>query len=396
MLIKNANIYTESGRFIQGDILIRNDVIHQIGDSIGKKDSYLVNDDSVDLADIMIDATGLYAIPGLTDIHFHGCAGYDFCDGSMEALEAIGFYEASHGITTICPATMTLPEETLSVVCKMAAGYSNTDRSILCGIHLEGPFLSEKKKGAQNAAYLHKPDIAMYERLNRASDNLIKIISIAPEEEGAMEFISELKDKVILSLAHSTAGYEIAEEAFQRGISHVTHLFNAMPPFQHRDPGVIGAAFDSNNCTVELICDGIHLHPSVVRASIQMFGEDRVIFVSDSMRATGLPDGSYSLGGQTVQVAQRKATLADGTIAGSVTNLFDCMKKAVKEFGIPLETAIKAAAVNTAKKIGIFTNYGSIEPGKVANILLLDQELNLNTVILKGKIITAAPDIYHK
>jgi N-acetylglucosamine-6-phosphate deacetylase len=375
MIIKNANIFRENGAFEPGDIYISKE---RIISAPLKQDEYQ--------DEIILEAEDLYAIPGLTDIHFHGCAGYDFCDGTQEAFKAIASYEAAYGITTICPATMTLPEETLAEICKNAATFQNDQGAILCGIHMEGPFLSVKKKGAQNEAFLHKPDIALYHRLNGLSGYLFKIVSIAPEEEGAMEFIAKLKDSVVISLAHTTAGYDIAMEAFQKGASHATHLYNAMPAFHHRDPGVIGAAFDSRNSHVELICDGIHLHPTVVRATVQMFGEDRIVFVSDSMMATGLPDGIYALGGQEVQVTGKKAVLTgDGAIAGSATNLMDCMKNAVLHMGIPLETAIKAAAVNPAKIIGIYNDFGSITPGKYANIVLLDKELNIKAVILKGE-----------
>jgi N-acetylglucosamine-6-phosphate deacetylase len=371
MKIKNANVFKEDGTFQREDIYIDQERIAAFSAS---------EDDS-------IDASGLYAIPGLTDIHFHGCNGYDFCDGTHEAFEVLANYEASVGVTTICPATMTLPEEVLADICKNASTYDNSNGSILCGINMEGPYLSVAKKGAQNEAYLRKPDLAMYHRLNNLSGNLFKIVNIAPEEEGAFDFISEVSKSKVVSIAHTTADYDTAYAAFQKGASQVTHLYNAMPPLNHREPGVIGAAFDAPNCRVEIICDGIHLHPSVVRATIKMFGEDRIMFVSDSMMATGLPDGRYSLGGQEVQVTGKKATLVHGgAIAGSATNLMDCVKVAVKEMGIPLETAIKAAAVNPAKEIGIYSDYGSITVGKIANIVLLDQDLNVKAVIIKGKV----------
>jgi len=375
MIIKNARVFNENQTFEEKAIFIDNDLIV----------SYNKNHPSNDM---IIDAAGLYAIPGLTDIHFHGCAGYDFCDGTLEALDTIAKYEAQNGVTTICPATMTLPEERLSDICKNAAIYNNSEGAILCGINMEGPFLSLKKKGAQNAAFLHKPDMEMFDRLDKLSGNKIKLVAIAPEMEGAMDFISELKGKKVISIAHTTADYDTAQEAFQKGASHVTHLYNAMPPFQHRDPGVIGAAFDAPDCKVEIICDGVHIHPSVVRATLKMFGEDRVIFISDSMMATGLPDGKYALGGQEVIVKGRKAELViDGAIAGSVTNLMDCMKNAVINMGIPLEKAVKAAAVNSAKAIGIYDKFGSISVGKIANIVLLDKDLNIKFVILRGKIL---------
>jgi len=369
MIIKNANIFREDATFQIGDIIIEND---------------LIVESSTENSSIF-DATGLYAIPGLTDIHFHGCDGYDFCDGTQEAIDKIVKYEASNGVTTICPATMSLPEDTLVDICKTISTYDNKVGSILCGINMEGPFLSVEKKGAQNEKFLCKPDIEMFRRLDEIVGQLIKIANIAPEEEGAMKFITQLRGNKVIAVAHTVADYDTAYEAFQKGANHVTHLYNAMPPFHHRDPGVIGAAFDTPDCTVELICDGIHIHPSVVRATIKMFGEDRVIFVSDSMMATGLADGKYALGGQEVNVVGKKATLAcNGSIAGSATNLMDCMKNAVINMGIPLETAVKAATMNPAKRIGIYQKYGSISPGKVANIVLLDQKLNIKLVILKG------------
>jgi N-acetylglucosamine-6-phosphate deacetylase len=373
MIIKNANVYNENNTFKIRDI-------HMTEDRIT---------DTSPNGDTIIDATGLYAIPGLTDIHFHGCAGVDFCDGTPKALETIAKYEAANGITTICPATMSLPEEMLSAILKNAADYHQEDGSTLCGINLEGPFLSVKKKGAQNEEYIRKPDLDMFFRLDELSGNMIKLVDVAPEEEGAKDFVVKLKGKKVISLAHTTADYNTAKEAFDLGASHVTHLYNAMPPLHHRDPGVIGAALDTPHCNVELICDSIHIHPSVVRATIKMFGEDRIVFISDSMMATGLPDGEYSLGGQEVKVVGKKAVLKndEGAIAGSVTNLFDCMKNAVLNMGIPFETAVKASAVNPAKIIGIYEDYGSISCGKIANIVLLDDAFHIKYVIINGKVI---------
>lgn len=367
MIIKNADVFKENGSFEKDSIFI---------------DGELFSDSSAD--ETVIDADGLYAIPGLTDIHFHGCVGYDFCDGTAEAIEKMAVYEASNGITTICPATMTLSEEMLQGICETAAAYKNEKGSVLCGINMEGPFINMEKKGAQNPRYISAPDLEMYRKLQKASGNLIKLVAIAPETEGAMDFISAVKDETVLSIAHTAADYETASAALEAGASHVTHLYNAMPPFTHRSPGVIGAAFDSPSCEVELICDGVHIHPSVVRATFRLFSDDRVILISDSMMATGMPDGEYALGGQAVKVTGNRATLADGTIAGSATNLMDCMKTAVS-MGIPLESAVKAAAVNPAKSIGIYDKYGSITAGKYANLVLLNKDLSIHTIILNGK-----------
>lgn len=374
MIIKNANVFTEEGKFVKQDIYI--------------KDGRFVESEMQAGADEVIDAQGCIAVPGLTDIHFHGCVGYDFCDGTKEAITKIAEYEASIGVTSIVPATMTLGEEILTGICKTAAEYRKTGKNDkaadLCGINMEGPFLAESKKGAQNSAYLHTPDEGMYDRLNEAADHMVKLVAIAPEIEGAMEFIQSKKGEVVLSTAHTAADYETALEAFEKGATHVTHLYNAMNPYTHRAPGLIGAATDAG-AEVELICDGVHVHPAVVRNTFKMFGEDKVILISDSMMATGLDDGDYSLGGQAVKVVGNLATLADGTIAGSATNLMDCVRTAVLKMRIPLETAIKCAAVNPAKSVGIYDEYGSITPGKVANVVLLKtDDLALDSVILRG------------
>ena len=334
------------------------------------------------------DASGCYVIPGLTDLHFHGCMGKDFSDADPEGLEIMAKYELSQGVTQICPAGMTLLEEQLTKVCQVAAAHRDANKpgAELCGINLEGPFLSTAKKGAQKADWIHAPDVPMFRRLMAASKGLVKLVSVAPEEPGAMEFIEAVEGEVTVSIAHTTADYDTAMEAFRLGARQVTHLFNAMPPFSHRAPGVVGAALDTPICNVELICDGVHIHPSVVRATFKMFGPKRVILVSDTMRATGMPDGDYTLGGQPVKVKGKHATLADGTLAGSVTNLMNCMRTAVS-FGIPLEDAVWAAAVNPARAIGIFSRMGSLEPGKRANVVVLDQNLELKDVFFRGELV---------
>lgn len=375
MIIKNASVFTEEGRFAKQDIFI--------------KDGKFVVSAEEAVGEEIIDAKECFAVPGLTDIHFHGCMGHDFCDGTREAITAMAEYEASVGVTSIVPATMTLGEDTLQGICETAAAYvkevKNDKAADLCGINMEGPFVAASKKGAQNGAYIRKPDVEMFDKLNRASGNMIKLVAIAPEVEDAMEFIKEKKDETVLSVAHTATDYDTAMEAFEKGATHVTHLYNAMNPYTHRAPGPIAAAADSG-AEVELICDGVHIHPAVVRTTFKIFGDDKVILISDSMMATGLEDGDYSLGGQAVKVVGNLATLADGTIAGSATNLMDCMRTAVQKMHIPLESAVKCAAVNSAKSVGIYDKYGSITPGKVANVVLLKKnDLALEKVILRGK-----------
>lgn len=380
MIIKNGLIFNENCQFEKGTIETTNDRI-----SVISTDENFVEKTSSKSEDT-IDATGMYVIPGLTDLHFHGCAGHDFCDATEEAIQAIADYELSVGVTQICPATMTFSEEKIMEIGKAAKEHNNEKGATLCGINMEGPFISPEKKGAQNGTYIHNPDADMFHRLQNAAGGLFKIVDLAVEEPGAKECIEKLKDEVVLSFAHSTADYETASAGFEAGVTHVTHLYNAMTGFSHRAPGAIGAAFDHDFVHVELICDGVHVHPAAIRATFQLFTDDRIILISDSMMATGLKDGEYSLGGQDVTVKGKYATLHDGTIAGSATNLFDCMTYVVKTAKLPLETAVKCATKNPAKEIGIFDDFGSISIGKKANLLLLDKDLNLKHVIFNGEL----------
>lgn len=333
-----------------------------------------------------VDLTGCWLIPGLTDLHFHGCRGADFSDGDAEGLQTMADYELSRGVTQICPAGMTLDEPQLLTICRNAAAHRRAcaGGADLVGVNLEGPFLSHAKKGAQNGAWLRDPDPDLLLRLKAESDGLVKLVSVAPELPGALDFIQRVKGEVVVSLAHMTANYDQALAAFAAGAKQVTHLFNAMNPFAHRDPGPVGAAADSD-CRVELICDGVHIHPAVVRATFRLFGAHRVILISDTMRAAGMPDGQYTLGGQDVIVQGNRATLTDGTLAGSVTDLMACMTTAVS-FGIPLKDAVTAAAVNPAQALGIYDRVGSLDPGKLANVAVLNPDLSLKAVLFHGKV----------
>ncbi len=338
-----------------------------------------------------IDTSGLKLIPGLTDIHFHGCMGHDLCEGSTEAIELMALYEESNGITNICPATMTLPKERLIKIAEAARSFPNEKGAGLVGLNLEGPFISHERKGAQNPEYIRMPDTEFFDSIMEASGGLIKLVDVAPELPGAMEFIEKNKDRVIISFAHSAADYDIAKAAFDRGMRHMTHIYNAMNPLNHRSPGPVFAAADNANVEAEIICDGIHVHPAVVRSTLKLFGSDKVIFISDSMEATGMPDGDYELGGLPVKKQGNRALLPDGTIAGSVVNLMDCLKTAVMDMGIPLETAVKCAAVNPARSLGILDRAGTIEPGRSADLAALNDELDICLVINRGKIVRKGP-----
>ena len=383
MIIKNGLVFGEDCKFAPGEVDISGEFFTGRAESTDSQE--------------VIDAQGCYVIPGLTDIHVHGCHNKDFCDADVDAIGDFASYEASKGITAICPTTMTIPQERLLHIAEVAGEYCdltqqhkrNADtEAIFAGINMEGPFISEKKKGSQEASDIRKPDIDFIRSMQEKSGKRVVLVDIAPEIEGTEELIQTLKNEIVISIAHTNADYDTTLRAMQLGAHHVTHLYNAMSPYDHRAPGVVGAASDDPESMVELICDGIHNHPAVVRNTFKIFGTDRVVLVSDSMRATGMQDGTYELGGHKVQVKGRRALLEDGTIAASVTNLMDCMLTCVREMDIPLETAVKCAAVNPAVSIGKFQQWGSISEGKYANAVLLDQKtLTVKKVILKGKLI---------
>jgi len=339
-----------------------------------------------------LDAAGCYVIPGLVDVHFHGCVGEDFSDATPDGLQRMADYELSQGVTYICPAGMTLLEPELTAICKNAAAHrsKNAGGAELVGLHLEGPFLSMAKKGAQNGDFLHAPDVAMLRRLQEAAEGCVKLVTVAPEEPGGLDFVkAATADGIHVSVGHTTADYDTASAAFAAGADHATHLYNGMPPLHHRDPAVIGAASDASHVMPELICDGVHIHGSVVRLTFQLFGKERVILISDSLRATGMPDGQYPFGGQEIEVHGNRATIVGHpeTLAGSVTSLMGCLRQAVA-FGIPLEDAVRACSYNPARSIGIEDRTGSLEEGKEASFVLLDQDtLAIRSIVFKGALV---------
>ena len=366
MIIKGGKVFQEDGSFLEQAIYIND---HRLVDKAEYQDDGEV-----------IDAEGLLVLPGLVDIHSHGAAGEDFSDGNPEGLKKILQYEKRCGITSYCPTSMTFPKEWLRQIFASIKGAQTEDGATVVGINMEGPFLDPAKKGAHVEKWIAAPDVAFVRELNQDADGLVRLVTIAPNMDGAEEFIKEMHEEVCISLGHTAADYDCASRAMKFGAHHVTHLYNAMQPFGHRAPGLIGAAMDDPECMVEMICDGYHIHPSAIRAAFRMFGPERVILISDSMRATGMENGTYELGGQEVTVKDRKAVLKDGTLAGSATNLYGCMCKAV-EFGIPLEQAIMAATANPARSIGIFDRVGSIRIGKQADLLLVSENLELKRVI---------------
>ncbi len=384
MRIVNTDVYKEDLKFHPDEIRIENGLFAETGKAQEGEEIF--------------DGGGCYAIPGLIDIHFHGAMGYDVCDASVEAYERIAEYEASVGVTAICPATLTLPAEDLEHVLSAGLQYASKQHenaSELTGFNMEGPFISHIKKGAQREDCILPCDTDLAERFIQASGGLVKIIGVAPEENPDHAAFTDklIRDGICVALAHTNADYETASEAIRAGVSHAVHLYNAMSGMTHRDPGTVGAVFDSDSVTAELICDGIHVHPAAVRAAFALLGEERTILISDSLRCTGMPDGRYDLGGQEISKKERRCTLADGNLAGSVSNLYDCLIYAVRRMDIPLEKAVASATVNPARRIGVYDRYGSISAGKAGDLVLLDKNtLKIREVFKRGKRIRPLSD----
>lgn len=365
MKIYNARVFTD-GKFIDGGVEFE-DRILSVGD-IGADGT---------------DAKGAYLIPGLVDIHTHAAVGEDASDGSAEGMVKMSRYYAHDGVTSWCPTTMTLkePELTRAVEC-IASFVRPQDGAKVAGINMEGPFLSYAKRGAQNPDNLHAPDAELFRRLNAASGGLVRLVTVAPEEPGAIDFIREVSKLCTVSVGHTTAGYDCAMKAFEAGASHTTHLFNAMPSLHHREPAVIAAASDSG-ATVELITDGIHVHPAAIRLTSRLFGR-KLVLISDSLSCAGMPDGDYTLGGLDVSVRNGKATLTGtDTLAGSSIHLMEGLRRSV-QFGISLEDAVTAASTAPAEVIGR-SDIGRIAVGCWADMVLLDKELNVLKVFVDGK-----------
>lgn len=387
MRITNAKLFLPDGRFHSGTVELAGEEISGV---------YTDDTPDADTAREDIDAGGAYVMPGFIDLHFHGAMGDDVCDGSEEALQRIAAYELSVGVTSICPATMALPLEALKEILKGMASYAaaGKDGAELVGVNMEAPFISPAKRGAQDARHMIPRSSAVFKALQAAAGGLVRFIAIAPEEaseESVEDFIRAVSPLADISLAHTNANYDEAMAAFSAGANHAVHLYNAMTGMNHREPGCVGAVADSPSVMAELITDGVHIHPAMIRHTFRLLGPERIILVSDSMRATGLHDGRYTLGGLDVEVQGKTARLVPGgAIAGSVTNLPDCVRYAVAS-GIPLEQAVAAATINPARALHLDDRIGKLEAGKMADLVLWGQDLSLLAVLKRGRIRRISP-----
>ena len=374
MFYKNARIFT-------GDFTFKTGAFEVVD---GKFGAVLPQDVPADA----IDLQGATVIPGLIEVHSHGNSGYDFSDGDYEGLVKMAEFYLSCGVTSFAPASMTLPYDVLEkafATAKRIVEEKPQGCSVLRGIQMEGPYFSYKKRGAQNPEYLKVPDFEGFKKLYEDCKGLIRIVDVAPELEGAVEFVEKAKEYCTVSIAHTDSDYDHAKAAIDAGVTHLTHLYNAMPGINHRNPGVIPAAVENENVRAEIICDGLHIHPAAVRLAFSMFGGERMIIVSDSGRCAGQMDGTkFELGGQIAQLIDGVARLADGTIACSATNMHQSLLN-VLSWGIREEDAVRAATYNPACSLGVQDEVGSIESGKQADFIVCTNGYADKRVFIAGK-----------
>ena len=374
MFYRNARIFGEDFRFHMGAFEVKD----------GRFGQVLPEEVPADA----VDLKGATVIPGLIDVHSHGNSGADFSDGDYEGLKAMARYYAGCGVTSFAPASMTLPYDVLAKAFATALRLTEekpADSSVLRGIQMEGPYFSYKKRGAQNADYLKEPDFEGFQKLYEGCSGLVRIVDIAPELPGAADFVAKAKELCTVSIAHTDSDYDHAKAAVDAGVTHLTHLYNAMPGIHHRNPGVIPAAVENPNVRAEIICDGYHIHPASVRLAFTMF-QNRMILVSDSGRCAGQTEGyQFDLGGQMAEVRGGVAKLVGtDTIACSAANLWQCLQN-VLSWGIPEEEAVRAASYNPACALSADGKIGSIEKGKLADFIITNADYSEKRVFIGGK-----------
>jgi len=344
----------------------------------------------------IIEAQNKFIVPGYIDIHVHGGGGSDVMDGEYEAIKQVATTHSHFGTTAFLPTTMTMTKDKIIKSLKNIheARLKGTGTAEILGIHLEGPYINPEKKGAQKEEDIKKVSVEEFLEFNQASGNLIRLVTIAPEMPGAIDFIRWLHQQgIIVSVGHSNATYKQVQEGIQAGLSQVTHIFNAMRGLHHREPGVVGAALSSPKLIVEMIADGIHLHPMVLKMLTQIKESEKLVLITDAMRATGFKEGTYDLGGQEVIVTQGQAKLKNGTLAGSVLTMDKAVKNLVTKVGISLLNAVQMASYNPAKCLGIDDKKGSLELYKDADIVILNKNLETELTMVAGKVVYRRKEI---
>ncbi|SHN30587.1 N-acetylglucosamine-6-phosphate deacetylase [Gracilibacillus kekensis] len=383
LILANMKIFSENTVISKGYIKIKRGKITEIGeiDDLNNQDNFTL---------IELDRH-FKAIPGLIDIHIHGANGSDVMDATPEAIHHIATALPQEGTTCFLATTMTQNEENIEHALQNVASYMNHQadsiQAEVLGVHLEGPFINPERAGAQPKEHIQDPNLSLFRKWNTFANQNIKLVTLAPEQSDALSLIHYLhKEGIIASIGHSNATYHEALTAIEHGLSHVTHLYNQMRGFHHRDPGVVGAAWLQKQLTVEIIADGLHVTPDAIQIAYNQLSANRLILITDSMRAKYLPDGSYDLGGQTCTVQQNMATLKDGTLAGSTLKLSEAFQNIMNYTNCSIQEAIQMTSVNPAKKLDIFDRKGSLAIGKDADIVILDEQNQVVMTICKGNV----------
>jgi len=380
-VIENGMVITPSETIEKGLVVFENGKITAVGQR---------NHIKVPKNAKVIDASDKIVAPGFVDIHIHGGNGRDVMDASYEAVKEIAKFLINHGTTSFVPTTISAPHPELlrTVKALKTAMEKGTDGAEVLGVHLEGPYINPEKRGAHDANYVRLPSIDEFEEIWKASNHAVKIVTLAPELEGSKVLIQRLRELgIVASIGHSNATYTQAVDAIKQGVRHATHMFNRMSGFDPREPGVVGAVLVHDKLTTELICDSVHVHPAAMKLLTRVKGSEKVVLVTDAIRAAGMPDGEYALGEKHIIVKDGISRLEPGDFAGSTLTMDRAVRNIMKLIGTPLQTAVKMATANPAAVINVDKNKGSLELGKDADIVIIDDEINVYMTIVKGKIV---------
>lgn len=378
--IIGADVVTEQGIIKQG-------VVQIIGTTIAG--IYQHGEKTPPAGADVVDAQGSWLLPGFIDVHVHGGYGADFMDAKVSSLETITRFHSSMGTTSIMATTMTASREAISDVLDSVHSYRSSAMPYaqVVGVHLEGPFINPSKVGAQNPKYVVLPQIEWMQAWHEQYPGLVKILSLAPEREGALEMIAWCREHgIAASAAHTDSTFEDIEAAVRHGLNHSVHMYNAMKPLHHREPGTVGAILTTEAISTEIIADGIHVHPACIKLLAAMKQKQNLLLITDAISAAGLDDGSYQLGGLDVIVKDGVARLKDGdSLAGSTLTMIRGFRYLVEEVGLSIEDVSRYASGNPAKVLGISDKTGSISVGKHADLLIVSPSLELQQVYIQGR-----------
>lgn len=386
IIIKNGTLITPFEKIEEGFLIIKAGRIAEVG--LGQPREIMEAAEE-------IDAKGSYVLPGFIDLHIHGGGGHDVMGNSFAALNEISKTLVKEGVTSFLPTTLTAAHEGLLAATESVrkAMDRSTEGAEILGVHLEGPYFNPQRAGGQPKEFMRPPSMQEVKEYIRASGGKIKILSLAPEMEGALDLIRFLdREGMVAAIGHSDATYEETLEAAEAGLRHATHTFNAMREFHHREPGTLGAVLTLDSISAEVIADGVHVHPASIKILIKCKGYEKVVVISDAIMGMGAPDGEYQLGGRAIIVQNGASRFKDGGIAGSAMSVGKGVKNLIRWLDLELPQIIQMATLNPARAIGEEGRKGSLEVGKDADIIICDQELNVKMTIVRGRVVHQESD----